>query len=218
MRLLTSLAGFLLFAPVLQESPPAAGITAAATDAAGTTVTITEATFVQEETESGTLYLTRLPYVPLKTGRGEWRIPLAAIARIEVTPPPTPAALRTPGHWRARLRVALKPEGLPAISTVDGTGVLPLDAALGMAAATLPFTPATGTGAAAQRPLLLDATVQLREVPQAAPVIHPVLSLKLRNGESAQGRATGPLILEGTRGAGTFRIALRDCRRIEFSE
>ncbi|MHC5021870.1 MAG: hypothetical protein ACYTGX_17525 [Planctomycetota bacterium] len=218
MRLLASLAGFLLFAPVLQEPAPPAGVTAAATDASGTTVTLTEATFVQEESESGTLYLTRLPYVPLKTGRGEWRIPLAAIARIDVTPPATPAALRTPGHWRARLRVALHPEGQPAVSTVESTGVLPLDAALGMAAATLPFTPATGTDGAAQRPLLLDATVQLREVPQAAPVIHPILSLKLRNGETAQGRPTGPLILEGTRGAGTFRIGLRDCRSVTLGK
>ncbi len=205
-------ASLFLCVPAPQEPPP--GPAAGVIDAAGTTVAITDAALSSEEAEGGTLYVTRLPYVPLQTGRGEWRIPLAAIARINVEPPATPAALPTPGAWRAQLRVTVPAEGRPSVVTTRSSGVLPLDAALGLAAVELPFQRPTGEGSVATQPLLLEASVQLRAVRQPAVPGLPVLRLQLRNGESATGRATGPLVLVGTRGAGTYRIALRECRSI----
>lgn len=215
MRPLSALLGLVLFTPALQEpAPPAADVT----DAAGVVVSVSGTTLVQEESEAGTLYVTRLPYVPLQTGRGEWRIPLAAIRRIDVAPAAVPAALARPGRWTARLRVKVQPEKAPAVTTIRSSGVVPLDAALGMAAAELPFTAPSGRGPAAERPVELEAVVQLQEV--APPPVRdlPVLTLQLRDGETATGRATGPLTLEGSRGSGTYRLRLRDCRRVEFRE
>lgn len=217
MRLLSALlVPCLAFAPLLQEPVP--GPAATVTDASGTAVAITELRLLAEESEAGTLYVTRLPYIPLQTGRGEWRIPLAAIARVDVAPPATPAALNAPAHWSAQLRVTVPGEGRAAVTTATSSGHLPLDAALGMAAAELEFTRPTGEGPAAKRPVELSATVQIRELGRPAGRALPVLTLRLHNGESATGRPTGPFRLEGTRGAGTFRIDLTDCRVIELRQ
>lgn len=197
---------------------PAPGPGATVTDLDGIAVTISATALLAEEAEAGTLYVTRLPYVPLQTGRGEWRIPLAAIARIDVAPPPQPAALLKEGTWVARLGITFTPGAAPAVTTTSGSGAAALDAALGVVAATLPYRAPRGAGAGSQRPVLLEASVRIRELPQPTAVQLPLLSLRLHNGETASGRATGPLTLEGMRGAGRYRVRLAECRTVEFTK
>jgi len=215
MRALITLAAPLLaLLPVPQE--PAPGPAATVTDTDGTAVPITALTLLAEETEAGTLYVTRLPYVPLKTGRGEWRIPLTSITRIDVAPAARPAALPAPARRNARLRVTVPAEGRPVVSTANSSGHGALDAALGMVAGELDYARPTGDGAAAHRPVELEATLLVREVAQPSVRALPVLNLQLRSGETASGRPTGALRLEGARGEGTFQIDLADCRSIKL--
>lgn len=203
----------LLAAPLQAPAAPPAeppGPSAVLTDRDGHRMAVTDLAYAVEEREAGMVYVTRMPYLPLRTGRGEWRIPLAAIKTVTVGPQPRPAALGRRLQRRGLLRLRIGADGAPAVvQAAQSLGAPALDQAVVDWLRAERFTP--GQGSLASEPLDLDVRLEVAERSVARPPAIPMVTLGLHDGTEVAGAPMVAGVLAGKAGAGEFRLALADC-------
>jgi hypothetical protein len=178
-------------------------------------VAVTDLAYAVEEAEGGQLFVTRLPYLPLRNGRGEWRLPLGAIRTVSVAEPPRAPTLVTPVERAGSLAVQVGRDGrVLAVETTAGLGDPALDAAVAALARTCGYRGGVGAAAVAEQPLALRTT--LRIAPAAAPPVDepPSVTLILQDGTEVAGAPAVAGVFAGRAGAGEYRLALHDCRSV----
>ena len=198
-----------------QDAPAPTGPDAVLVDRDGHEMAVTDLAYAVEETEAGVVFVTRMPYLPLRTGRGEWRIPLGSVRAVTVGEPPRPPALARPLALRGGLAVRVAPDGtVSAVEPAPALGDPALDAALAALIRRQAFVAGRGAPAVAGRSVRLQVDVRVTPV-ESEPVTAPsTVTLRLADGSELAGEPMVAGTWVGRAGVGEYRLALAECRSV----
>lgn len=219
LAILGCLAPIAMAGPQDEAAPAPSGPDAVLVDRDGHEMTVTDLGYAVEETEAGTVFVTRMPYLPLRTGRGEWRIPLGSVLAITVAEPPRPPTLAQPVSMQGGLAVRVAADGTPAaVEQAPALGDPALDAALAALVRRQRFVAGHGAPGVAGRPVRLRVDLRVTPLEPEPVTASPTVTLRLTDGTELSGEPMVAGTWVGKAGVGEYRLALADCRSIAIGK